>query len=117
MYVYIHTHTHTHTLKPIHTHTHTHTHMCVCVCVCVQKLHVTINDILVENVPEGPQLSLFYRGLALKLAQSLSIARSESMRLSMLKSFNDRQVFFAYIVGLFSSYSRSLFQQSLSWPP
>ena len=68
----------------MYTHTQTHIH--------TQKLHVTINDILVENVPEGPQLSLFYRGLALKLAQTLSIARSESMRLSMLKSFNDRQV-------------------------
>ena len=53
--------------------------------------HVTIADILIDDMPEGRQLCLFYRGLALKLAQRLSVAHSESMRLSMLKSFNDRQ--------------------------
>ncbi len=39
----------------------------------------------------GQDLYGFYQGLALKLAQKLSLARTESIRLSMLKAFNDRQ--------------------------
>ena len=54
-----------------------------------REKNVAVEDILIDGVPRGQELHDFYRGLALKLAQKLSLARTESIRYAGLG--NERQ--------------------------